>query len=89
MIDQNGEAFEVENVRIYEAGPGIGPLYWIEPGTERHVQVGDNLLAVSTTTQEIHIDAENLRACMRTTARVFDAQARWDYADVPDEGAGG
>ena len=77
MIDQNGEAFEVENVRVYEAGPGIGPLYWIDPETERRVQVGDNLLAVTATNPEIHVDAQNLRACVRNASRAFDADAKW------------
>ena len=83
MIDQDGEAFEVENVRVYEAGPGIGPLYWIEPGSERRVQVGDNLLAVTATNPEIHVDAENLRSCVRNASRGFDAAARWL---APDNG---
>ena len=86
MIDQDGVAFEVENVRTYEAGPGVTALFEIVAGTDERVQVGGNLLPVSDTNPEVHVGADNLRAAVRAAARRFDAEAGW-YDPQAAEGA--
>ena len=86
MIDHDGVAFEVENVRTYEAGPGVTALFEIVAGTDERVQVGGNLLPVSDTNPEVHVGADNLRAAVRAAARRFDAEAGW-YDPRAAEGA--
>lgn len=87
MIDEDGIAFEVENVRTYEAGPGVTALFEILPCTGRRVQVGGNLLPVSETNREVHVGGDNLRATVRAAARRFDAEAGWYDSQDADDGS--
>ena len=86
MIDQEGIAFEIENVRTYEAGPGVTRLLEIDPLSGDATQVGGNLLPVSETNPEVHVGAENLRGTLRAAARRFDQEAAW--YDPRTEGSG-
>ena len=85
MTDQDGYAFEVENVRTYEAGPGVTALYNIDPLSGERRQVGGNLQPITDTYQGVHVSGDSLRAAVRAAARRFDAEAAWDDADEPQE----
>ena len=81
MIDQDGNAFEVENVRTHDAGSGVTALFEIRAVTGERIQVGSNLLSASDTNPEVHVGADNLRATVRAGRRRFDAEARWTEPD--------
>ena len=68
MIDQDGNAFEVENVRTYDAGSGVTALFEIGAVTGKRIQAGSNPLSVSDTNPEVHVGADNLRATGRAAA---------------------
>ena len=81
MIGQDGNAFEVENVRTYDAGSGVTARFEIRAVTGERIQVGSNLLSVSDTNPEVHVGADNLRATVRAGARRLDAEVRWTEPD--------
>ena len=90
MLTINGNVIEVENTRVYTAGPRLTIVRALDPRTRRLMPVAFDLLPASPGRPALQSTAEGLRDVLRQGARAFDLHAHtpdapsieWNTASV-------
>ena len=75
MLTINGNVIEVENTRVYTAGPQLTTVRAFDPRTRRPTPVAFDLLPASPERPALQSTAEGLRDALRRGARAFDLHA--------------
>ena len=75
MLTINGNVIEVENTRVYTAGPRLTIVRALDPRTRRLIPVAFDLLPASPGRPALQSTAEGLRDVLRQGARAFDLHA--------------
>ena len=84
MLTVNGNVIEVENARIYIAGPGRTAVRAIAPQTKRAEPVAIDLLPAGLGRTALTTIPEHLQSTLRRWTPVFDRCAHTPEAEVPD-----
>ena len=75
MLTINGNVIEVENTRVYTAGPRLTSVRALDPHTGRLTPVTFDLLPASPERPALQSTAEGLKDALRQGARSFDLHA--------------
>ena len=81
MLTINGNVIEVENTRVYTAGPRLTTVRVLDPRSRRLTPVAFDLLPASPGRPALQSTAEGLEDALRQGARAFDLHAH--TPDVP------
>lgn len=81
MLTINGNVIEVENTRVYIAGPRLTIVRALDPLARRLTPVAFDLLPASPGRPALQSTAEGLKDALRRGARAFDLHAH--TPDVP------
>ena len=84
MLTINENVIEVENARIYVAGPGRTTVRAIDPQTKHTQPVGIDLLPTGRERAALTTTPEHLQNTLRRWAPVFDRCAHTPEAEAPD-----
>ena len=84
MLTINENVIEVENARIYVAGPGRTTVRAIDPQTKRAEPVAIDLLPAGRGRAALTTTPEHLQSTLHRWAPVFDRCAHTPEAEAPD-----
>lgn len=82
MLTINGNVIEVENTRVYTAGPRFTTVRVLDPRSRRLTPVAFDLLPASPGRPALQSTAEDLQDALRQGARAFDLHAHTPDASI-------